>query len=278
MRLEWRDRVVELAAGSLMGILNVTPDSFSDGGRLAGPAAVVERAREMLRWGAIILDVGGESTRPGAPEVSADDELERVLPAIRDLRGLDALVSIDTRKPEVARAALAAGADLVNDVNGLRDPAMRDACAAAGVPAVIMHAPVEPSAMTWSGAARHYDDVVVEVRDELTALARQALADGLPSVVLDPGFGFGKSPDQNLELLRRLPELKAAGYPVLVGASRKSTLGRVAGVEDPAARDAASIAAHLYALSRGADLLRVHDVRGHAQAIRVWQALEGSRG
>jgi dihydropteroate synthase len=261
-----------------MAILNVTPDSFSDGGRYEGPAAAVAAAREMVREGAAIIDVGGESTRPGAPTVPISEELGRVLPVVGALRSADVLVSVDTRKAIVAREALAAGADLVNDVNGLRDPEMQEVCASAGVPAVMMHSPVEPGQMEWSGAARQYGDVVLEVRDELAGLALEALRCGVPSVVLDPGFGFGKSPEQNLDLLRRLPELKALGYPVLVGASRKSTLGRVAQAEDSMDRDAASIAAHLYAFSRGADALRVHDVRGHAQALRVWRALEDQRG
>lgn len=279
VRLQWRSRAIELERGALMGILNVTPDSFSDGGEAATVTAAVRRARRMIAEGAAIVDVGGESTRPGASPVPQDEELGRVLPVVRALAGVDALVSVDTSKAAVAREALAAGADIVNDVTGLRDPAMRSACADAGAPAVIVHWRAAADSLRPSAAAGiGNEDVVTEVRDELAALAVRALADGVPSVVVDPGFGFGKSPEENLELVRRLGEIRALGYPLLLGASRKSTLGRVAGVEEPARRDPASVAAHLFGLARGADLLRVHDVPGHAQAVRAWKALEGPRG
>lgn len=268
-----------LERGSLVGVLNVTPDSFSDGGAAMAVSAALERARRLVAEGAAIVDVGGESTRPGSTPVSEDEELERVVPVVRALKALEALVSVDTSKPVVARAALAAGAHIVNDVNGLRAPEMRAVCAEAGAPGILMHwrgAPETLGSSVPAGLAGH--DVVAEVRDWLSARAQQALADGVPSVVLDPGFGFGKSLEENLELVRRLDEIRSLGFPVMLGASRKSTLGRVAGVEEPARRDPASIAAHLFGLMRGADLLRVHDVAGHAQALRVWQALEGLRG
>jgi dihydropteroate synthase len=275
MELKWRSKTVQLEPGALMGVLNVTPDSFSDGGKFSSLDLALTQARKMVRDGASILDIGGESSRPGAPRVPLETELERVIPLIEAIKlaDLEVLISIDTRKPEVARAALRAGADLVNDVTTLRDPAMRAACAEAGVPAIIMHMRGDPETMRYSSESHPFTDVVREVRDELEAAANVALHDGVPSVVLDPGFGFGKSIEQNLELIRGLPELKKLGYPVLLGASRKSTLGRITGIDNASDRDPSSIAAHLFGLTRGADILRVHDVAGHAQAIKVWRAL-----
>jgi dihydropteroate synthase len=275
MELKWRSKTIRLEPGALMGVLNVTPDSFSDGGKFSSLDLALAQAQKMVRDGASILDIGGESSRPGAPRVPLDTELERVIPLIEAIKlaNLEVLISIDTRKPEVARAALKAGADLVNDVTTLRDPAMRAVCAEFGVPAIIMHMRGDPETMRYSSESHTFTDVVKEVRDELAAASSLALRDGVPSVVLDPGFGFGKSIEQNLELIRGLPELKSLGHPVLLGASRKSTLGRITGIENASERDPGSIAAHLFGLSRGADILRVHDVAGHRQAIQVWQAL-----
>jgi dihydropteroate synthase len=282
MELKWRSKTIRLEPGALMGVLNVTPDSFSDGGKFSSLELALAQARKMVREGAAILDIGGESSRPGAPRVPLETELERVIPLIEAIKfevDLEVLISIDTRKPEVARAALRAGADLVNDVTTLRDPAMRAACAEAGVPAIIMHMRGDPETMRYSSESHPFMDVVREVRDELETAASLALYDGVPSVVLDPGFGFGKSIEQNLELIRGLPMLKKLGHPVLLGASRKSTLGRITGIENASERDPSSIAAHLFGLSRGADILRVHDVAGHAQALKVWRALnENSLG
>jgi dihydropteroate synthase len=277
MELKWRSKTVRLEPGALMGVLNVTPDSFSDGGQFSSLDLALAQARKMVQDGASILDIGGESSRPGAPRVPVETELERVIPLIEAIKVADfeVLISIDTRKPEVARAALKAGADLVNDVTTLRDPAMRAACAEAGVPAIIMHMRGDPETMRYSSESHPFTDVVREVHDELEAAANLALGDGVPSVVLDPGFGFGKSIEQNLELIRGLPTLKKLGHPVLLGASRKSTLGRITGIENANERDPSSIAAHLFGLSRGVDILRVHDVAGHAQALKVWQALNG---
>jgi dihydropteroate synthase len=277
MQLIWNTHTLNLESGVVMGILNLTPDSFSDGGQFKNLEDIVIQAKNMIRNGASILDIGGESTRPGAVAVGEDQELERVIPAIRALKlqGLDVLISIDTRKETVARAALKAGADIVNDVTGLSDPAMRAVCAERGVPAVIMHLRGKLENLNYSAEAQPFENVVLEVRDELERAAKLALHDGVPSVILDPGFGFGKSLDQNLELLRGIPELRSLGYPVLIGASRKSSLGKIANVENPQARDAASIAAHLFAFFRGADVLRVHDVAGHVQALKVWKALQG---
>jgi dihydropteroate synthase len=256
---------------ALMGVVNVTPDSFSDGGRLAGPEAARAAAEAMVAAGARIVDVGAESTRPGATPVDPQEERRRLLPVVEALAEAGTVVvSVDTRRPEVAREALAAGAHLVNDVGGLRDPAMRSVCAEAGAPAVAMHMRGEPATMQDDP---RYDDVVAEVDAFLRARAEAAEADGVPSVIVDPGWGFGKRDRHNLALLHGLPRLAAAGRPVLLGASRKGTLGRWTGEPDPARRDPASLAVHLEAARLGAALLRVHDVAGHAQALAVRRAL-----
>ena len=221
-----------------------------------------------------MLDLGGESTRPGAEPVSAAVELDRVLPVLRDLRDADVLLSVDTYKPEVAAAALKAGAHLINDVSGLRDPEMVRVCAAAGAPAVVMHMQGTPGTMQQNP---HYDDVRLEVQTYLKTTAAQALAAGVPSVMLDPGIGFGKTTEHNLALLRGLPELVALGYPVLLGASRKGLIRVLAGESAanlPAAeRDPGSVALHLWGAAAGVAMVRVHNVRAHAQALKVWEAL-----
>ncbi|WP_246351058.1 dihydropteroate synthase [Deinobacterium chartae] len=264
-RLEWR-------GAALMGILNVTPDSFSDGGRHATLPAALQHAHALLEAGARFIDVGGESTRPGAQPVAVEQELERVVPVVRALAAEGrAVISVDTLKPEVADAALTAGAHLINDVSGLRNPAMLEVCARHAAPAVIMHMRGEPRTMQHNP---HYDDVVAEVHGYLEAQARVALEAGLPSVMLDPGIGFGKTVAHNLSLLRALNDLTARGYPVLLGASRKRLIEVLAGVPEPARRDPGSLALHLWGVQAGVALLRVHDVAGHAQALRVWAALE----
>lgn len=264
--LRWR-------GAALMGVVNVTPDSFSDGGATLSPADAVAAGLRHAEQGALVVDVGGESTRPGAAPVDAQEELGRVLPVVEALAAEGVVVSVDTRKPEVAAAALEAGAALVNDVSGLRDPRMVEVCAAAGAPAVVMHMLGEPRTMQLDP---RYDDVVAEVSGYLLAAAERALAAGVPSVVLDVGLGFGKTLEHNLALLNATPQLAAHGHPVLVGASRKSFLGRVAGVERPADRLGATIAAHLHAARLGAALLRVHDVEPHRQALAVAAALEAA--
>ena len=255
---------------AVVGILNVTPDSFSDGGEHAQVDAAVKHALEMLEAGALVIDIGGESTRPGAEPVSVEAELERVLPPIRQLANSGALLSIDTCKPEVAHAALKAGAHLVNDVTGLKNPEMMQVCAEAGAPAIIMHMQGEPRTMQ---ADPSYDDVVVEVKVFLSQQANTALSQGVPSVMLDPGFGFGKTVAHNLALVKHLGKLTKVGHPVLLGASRKSSLAKLTGVEDAAERDPASVALHLYGAQRGAAMVRVHNVPAHVQALKVWAAL-----
>jgi dihydropteroate synthase len=258
---------------AVVGIVNVTPDSFSDGGDQLLPVDAVGAARRMLADGAALVDVGGESTRPGAAGVTVDDELRRVVPVLEQLAGLP--VSIDTAKAEVARRALALGAELVNDVTALRgDPELAGAVAEAGAFLCLMHMQGEPRTMQ---AAPRYDDVVSEVAAFLEERLAFAVTSGIDEtrVCLDPGIGFGKTPDQNLELVRRLDAIAALGRPVLVGLSRKSTLGKVLG--DPTATrgsDDASVGAAVAAFDRGASIFRVHDVRPHVEALAVAAAVE----
>jgi dihydropteroate synthase len=258
---------------AVMGIVNVTPDSFSDGGAYSRHEAAVQHGLKLAAEGALVVDVGGESSRPGAEPVSAGTETERVVPVVRALAGQGVTVSIDTFKPEVAAAALDAGARIINDISGLRDPAMLQLAADRSVPVVLMHMQGEPATMQLAPA---YDDVVAEVRASLQQAATTAAAAGVPAVIIDPGIGFGKTPAHNLELLRQLGQLTELGWPVLVGASRKSLLASLAGGTLPQDRDAASIAVHLFAALQGAALVRVHDVAGHVQALQVWNALAGA--
>ena len=257
----------------MLGVLNVTPDSFSDGGVHLDPSAAVAAARRMLAEGAAMVDVGGESTRPGSEGVSADEELRRVEPVLESLAGLP--LSIDTAKAPVAARALELGAELVNDVTALRgDPALAGVVAEAGAYLCLMHMQGEPRTMQ---ASPRYDDVVSEVGAFLEERLAFAVAQGIREelVCLDPGIGFGKTVAQNVELVRRLDELVALGRPVLVGLSRKSSLGRLLG--DPEATTssaAASVGAAVVALGRGATIFRVHDVREHAEALVVATALE----
>jgi len=269
---------LDLSRPRVMGIVNVTPDSFSAAGRSPDPARAIDHARRLLADGAAIVDVGGESTRPGAADVSEADELARVLPVVEALAADGAVVSIDTRKPAVMRAAIAAGAAMVNDVAALGAPGAIEACAAAGVGVCLMHMQGAPATMQQ---APDYADVVADVRAFLVARARACEAGGIAAdrIVLDPGFGFGKTLAHNLALLRGLGSLAAAGYPVLAGLSRKSMLGAVTGrpVDE---RLAASVAAALAAVARGAAIVRVHDVRETVDALAVWHAvqLETDRG
>jgi dihydropteroate synthase len=262
-------------AGPVMGVVNVTPDSFSDGGRFVAPDAAVDHARELATAGAAVLDIGGESTRPGAEPVDATTEIDRVAPVIAALAGtVDVPISIDTTKAEVADAALRAGATIVNDVSaGIADPDMLGVVSAAGAGYVAMHMQGEPRTMQ---TAPHYDDVVGEVAEFLVGRLDAARGAGVAddALMADPGIGFGKTTEHNLELLASLPELIAAvGVPVLVGTSRKSFLGRIVDEPDPAARDDATLATVVWALERGATMVRVHDVRGAVQAAAVLGAM-----
>jgi dihydropteroate synthase len=257
----------------VMGIVNVTPDSFSDGGRYLDPAAAVEHGLELERQGAAILDIGGESTRPGAAPVSAADELGRVLPVIEALvsAGVQARLSIDTSKAPVAQAALRAGATLVNDVSALRhDPEMVAIVANSEADCCLMHMLGEPRTMQQDP---HYDDVVSEVKSFLEQRMAFAVGQGIPErrILLDPGIGFGKTLAHNLELVRRLDELVALGRPVVIGTSRKSFLGRISG-RDVDDRVAGTIATNVLAYERGARVFRVHDVGPVHDALAVTAA------
>lgn len=254
----------------VMGILNATPDSFSDGGRHLGLDAALATARRMRDAGVFMLDIGGESTRPGAEPVDAATELDRVLPLIRALTGEHVLLSIDTMKPEVAAEALKAGAHLVNDVTGLRDPEMVRVCAGAGAAACIMHMQGEPRTMQHQPT---YGDVVAEVHGYLRQRAAEVKAAGVPSVLLDPGIGFGKTLEHNLSLLRAVGDLTRGPDPVLLAASRKKTIDLIAGVPNAADRDPGSFALHLHAARQGAALVRLHAAGEMVQALRVEAAL-----
>jgi dihydropteroate synthase len=269
----WRTArfMIDLARPRVMGIVNVTPDSFADGGRHAEVGAAAAHCEALVTEGADILDIGGESTRPGAAAPDVDQELARVLPVVRHAVTLGVPVSVDTSRPEVMRAALDLGADIVNDVRSLQRPGALQVLAGhptAGV--CLMHMRGEPGTMQ---AAPEYGDVVAEVRRflETRVLALQAAGVARERIVLDPGIGFGKTAQHNLALLCRQRELLAAGLPLLVGWSRKSTLGAITG-RPVGERQAASVAAALAAVSRGAAIVRVHDVAATVDALKVWRA------
>jgi len=255
----------------LMGVVNVTPDSFSDGGMYLDPEAAVAHGRELVAQGAEILDVGGESTRPGAAEVSEEEELRRVLPVVEGLAGV-ATVSVDTSKLGVAEAALDAGASIVNDVTAMRrDPEIGGLCAERGVGLVLMHMLGDPRTMQVDP---HYDDVVDEVKAFLAERLEVAVAAGVDEerIWLDPGIGFGKALEHNLELLRRLGELRSLGRPLVIGTSRKSFLGKID--DSPVDRRmGGTIASSVLAAAEGADVLRVHDVAEVAQALKLAAAI-----
>jgi dihydropteroate synthase len=267
------------ARTALMGIVNVTPDSFSDGGRYFEAERAIEHGIRLVEDGVDLIDIGGESTRPGARPLGEEEEMERVLPVVRGLRRAVAVpLSIDTYKSRVARAALDEGADLVNDISALRfDPEMVSVVAAARVPVVLMHMQGTPLTMQQRPS---YRDVVKEVKAFLAERVRFALAGGLSSewIVIDPGFGFGKELDHNLSLLRGLSALAALGYPILVGPSRKAFIGKILGV-DPSGRLEGSLAAAVAAVLAGANMVRMHDAKEARRALAIADALRyGSAG
>ena len=274
--LRLKSRVLDLSTPIVMGVLNVTPDSFSDGGRHATVAAALARAREMAGEGASIIDVGGESTRPGAPAVAESEELQRVLPVIERIRReLDCAISIDTMKPAVMRAACAAGAELINDVMALRAPGALEAARDSGAAVCLMHMQGEPRTMQRSPV---YADVVEEVSAFLRDRAAACLAVGIgrDRIVLDPGFGFGKTLDHNLELLGGIDVLAELGLPVLVGVSRKSMFGTLTG-QPVESRLSGSLAAAALAVWQGAHIVRTHDVRATIDALKVTAAVRAAR-
>jgi dihydropteroate synthase len=264
-----------------MGIINATPDSFSDGGRFLEPDAAVRRAVEMVEQGAGVIDVGGESTRPGAEPLPADAEIARVVPIVQLLaRELDVPVSVDTVKADVAAAALDGGAVIVNDVSGFRlDPGMAAVCAAAGAGVVLMHSRGSVADMATYARA-DYRDVVGETIAELERCVERALVAGIPddAIVVDPGIGFSKRSEHSLRLLAELPSLAALGYPVLIGVSRKRFVGEATGVAAPDARAVGSAAACAVGLMNGASIFRVHDVRVAREALDMAFAIRNATG
>jgi dihydropteroate synthase len=267
---------LDLSRPQVMGIINVTPDSFSDGGLHLQRDAALVYAHQMIADGADILDIGGESTRPGAQPVSIQEELDRVLPIIESLRDASVPISIDTSKPEVMQAAISAGAQMVNDINALQDAAAMNAVAASNVAVCLMHKQGNPQTMQKQP---HYQNVVAEVgeflRERVAAVEKAGIE--RKRIVIDPGFGFGKTLAHNLVLLRELNKLVELGVPVLAGLSRKSMLGALTG-QDVGQRLPASIAAALIAVQRGAHIVRVHDVRATVDALKVWNAVKGELG
>lgn len=271
--LDCHGRILVLDRPRVMGIVNTTPDSFSDGGLHDTVDAAVAHGLRLAGEGADVLDVGGESTRPGSTPVSVEEELRRVIPVIERLARETTLpISVDTSKPEVMRAAVAAGAGMINDVRALRREGALEAAAALGVPVVLMHMEGEPGSMQ---AAPQYDDVVAQVHRFLAERILVAEMAGIAkkSLVVDVGFGFGKDIDHNLALLAQLERFSELGVPVLAGLSRKQTIGELTGHAEPRERVHGSVAAHLIAAQRGAKLLRVHDVAATVDALKVWNAV-----
>ncbi len=256
----------------IMGILNVTPDSFYDGGKYTDLKTIVKRAKQLLQEGATIIDVGAESTRPGATPVLTNQELERLLPAIREIKKNfpDAIISVDTYKPEVAEEAIKEGAHIINDISGgLYDKRIYDVAAKYGVPYVLMHFKGNPPIMDRNP---HYDNVVLEVIQHLQVLTREAIDAGIHDIIIDPGFGFGKTPDHNYEILLNLELFHRLGKPILVGLSRKSMIWRVANITPQEALPG-TVALNLIALSKGASILRVHDPNPTTQIIKVFSKI-----
>ncbi len=261
-----------LPSPSVMGILNVTPDSFSDGGRYLDAGEALRRAQQMAEAGAAMIDVGGESTRPGSEGVGTQEEIDRVVPVIEAIHGaLDLPISIDTSKPDVMRAAVAAGAAMINDVFALRRDGALQVAAGLGVPVCLMHMQGEPRSMQDDP---HYEDVVADVAEFLETRIDACVAAGIDEdrIVVDPGFGFGKSPRHNIQLLANLRQLRVRRRPVLIGVSRKSTLGTLTGrrVDE---REAASVAAAVISFLNGADIIRAHDVGATVDALRIATAV-----
>jgi dihydropteroate synthase len=264
---------LDLATPLVMGIVNVTPDSFSDGGDFARPEIAIAHGLRLREEGADILDIGGESTRPGSAPITAADELARIRPVVRALAAAGAIVSVDTRRAEVMRESLACGARIVNDVTALTyDPAGLDTVASAGASVVLMHMQGEPSTMQ---KAPHYDDAPREVAAYLEERVAACRAAGISDerIAVDPGIGFGKTAEHNLQLLASVDRLRATGVAIMIGVSRKAFIAKLSRGEPPKERVAGSVAAALAAVSRGADIVRVHDVAATRQALAVWQAI-----
>ncbi|MBL8059273.1 MAG: dihydropteroate synthase [Chthonomonas sp.] len=257
----------------ILGVLNVTPDSFSDGGQFLSPEAALAKAHQMIREGADLIDVGGESTRPGSLPIALEEERRRVEPVLRALKDLP--VSIDTQKPEIAEMALDLGAQMVNDVGGLRDPSMFQLIAERAPNVIVMHMQGRPATMQDNPM---YVDVVRDVREELLGTARRLVEAGLPKqkIWLDPGIGFGKNFEHNIALLQHISDLAKSDFPVLIGVSRKGFLGRITGEEDPPSRLAAALAIQCFAQQQGIYAFRTHDVWATRQAALAWSQMQSS--
>ena len=263
---------LDLSVPHVMGILNVTPDSFSDGGKHNGKAQAIAHAKQMIADGATIIDVGGESTRPGASVVEVEEEIRRVVPVVEALAELDVVISIDTSQPEVIQAAVAAGAHIWNDVRALTRPNALETAAKLNIPVIIMHMRGEPTTMN---GLDQYDNVTLDVMTELSQRVSDALKVGVKAenIMIDPGFGFAKNAKQNLKLLNEFHQLNQLGYPILSALSRKRFIGEALGGADAGQRAAGSVAGHLLSIQQGACMVRAHDVKAMSDAIKVWQAM-----
>ena len=263
---------LDLSVPHVMGILNVTPDSFSDGGKHNGKAQAIAHAKQMIADGATVIDVGGESTRPGASVVEVEEEIRRVVPVVEALAELDVVISIDTSQPEVIQAAVAAGAHIWNDVRALTRPNALETAAKLNIPVIIMHMRGEPTTMN---GLDQYDNVTLDVMAELSQRVADALKAGVKAenIMIDPGFGFAKNAKQNLKLLKEFHQLNQLGYPILSALSRKRFIGEALGGADAGQRAVGSVAGHLLSIQQGACMVRAHDVKAMSDAIKVWQAM-----
>lgn len=263
---------LDLSVPHVMGILNVTPDSFSDGGKHNGKAQAIAHAKQMIADGATVIDVGGESTRPSASVVEVEEEIRRVVPVVEALAELDVVISIDTSQPEVIQAAVAAGAHIWNDVRALTRPNALETAAELNIPVIIMHMRGEPTTMN---GLDQYDNVTLDVIAELSQRVADALKAGVKdeNIMIDPGFGFAKNAKQNLKLLKEFHQLNQLGYPILSALSRKRFIGEALGGADAGQRAVGSVAGHLLSIQQGACMVRAHDVKAMSDAIKVWQAM-----
>ena len=263
---------LDLSVPHVMGILNVTPDSFSDGGKHNGKAQAIAHAQQMIADGATVIDVGGESTRPGASVVEVEEEIRRVVPVVEALAELDVVISIDTSQPEVIQAAVAAGAHIWNDVRALTRPNALETAAELNIPVIIMHMRGEPTTMN---GLDQYDNVTLDVMTELSQRVADALKAGVKAenIMIDPGFGFAKNAKQNLKLLNEFHQLNQLGYPILSALSRKRFIGEALGGADAGQRAVGSVAGHLLSIQQGACMVRAHDVKAMSDAIKVWHAM-----
>ena len=263
---------LDLSVPHVMGILNVTPDSFSDGGKHNGKAQALAHAQQMIADGPTVIDVGGESTRPGASVVEVEEEIRRVIPVVEALAELDVVISIDTSQPEVIQAAVAAGAHIWNDVRALTRPNALETAAELNIPVIIMHMRGEPTTMN---GLDQYDNVTLDVMTELSQRVSDALKVGVKAenIMIDPGFGFAKNAKQNLKLLKEFHQLNQLGYPILSALSRKRFIGEALGGADAGQRAVGSVAGHLLSIQQGACMVRAHDVKAMSDAIKVWQAM-----